>query len=270
MENDQIKSQIENAKKAFVTSKERDRKVGISELDTAVTQDQNQPASQDSQLREDIMSRVRGLMNEAAQTRRGPAADAFIPGQPVVEDRARPFWAQNRVDIPPSEQFGKRQKMQDQDELGGDSQLDTPAQPSPAGASPVASQPVPDPLTAIRQEVFNKLGDGTEHAEELQVLKDSLQQLESRVDKQQQDLTALLKLVRQLANKQAELEKHKVQPRRQRGLFGPLIFVLLVILVGSAGWLYWMNPNLVISVSANLLNQGFDFVLSLIARAGLL
>ena len=56
MENDQIKSQIENAKKAFVTSKERDRKVGASELDTAVTQEPKQTAPQDKQLQENIMS----------------------------------------------------------------------------------------------------------------------------------------------------------------------------------------------------------------------
>ena len=72
------------------------------------------------------------------------------------------------------------------------------------------------------------MGTTTGHAEELQGLTDRLQQLENRADKQQQDLTALLKLVRQMANRQAEMEKEKVQPRRQRGLIWPLIFVLLV------------------------------------------
>ena len=66
-------------------------------------------------------------------------------------------------------------------------------------------------------------------------LADRLKQLEGQIDKQQQDLTALLKLVRQLANKQAELEQEKLPPRRQRSLFGALIFVLLVMLVASAG-----------------------------------
>ena len=266
MENDQIKSQIENAKQAFVASKERDREVDARKLDT----DHKQTAPQDKQLHEDIMSRVRGLMDEATQTSRGLAADPFIPGQPVAENQTRPFWAQNRVDIPPSEQFGKRQKMQDQDEPGRNSQPDTPVQPTPADKSSSASLPVPDSLTAIRQEVFSKLGDKTGQAEELQGLTDRLQQLENRADKQQQDLTALLKLVRQLANRQAEMEKEKVQPRRQGSLIGSLIFVLLVILAGSAGWLYWMNPDLVMSISANLMNQGFDFLLHLIARTGLL
>ena len=94
--------------------------------------------------------------------------------------------------------------------------------------------------------------------------------MESRTDKQQQDLTALLKLVRQLANRQAELEQEKVTPRRQRSLFGALMFVLLAMLAASAGWLYWLNPDLVMNLSATLLNNGFDFVLNLIAQLGLL
>ncbi|MGB2052132.1 MAG: hypothetical protein ACPHVQ_06195, partial [Candidatus Puniceispirillaceae bacterium] len=135
---------------------------------------------------------------------------------------------------------------------------------------PTEPQPGSDPLVAIRQEVFNKLGDGVGQSEEIQGLSDRLQQLESRTEKQQQDLTALLKLVRQLANKQAELEKEQSQPRRQRSLFVPLIFLLLVMLVASAGWLYWLNPDLVITLSTTLLNNGFDFMLNLIAQFGLL
>ena len=270
MENDQIKSQIENAKQAFVASKERDREVDASKLDTDYTPEHKQTAPQDRQLHEDIMSRVRGLMDEATQISKGLAADPFIPSQPVTENQTRPFWAQNRVDIPPSEQFGKRQKMQDQEDPDKNSQLSVPTPPVPPNTETSAGMPIPDPLTAIRQEVFNNLGDGTEHAEELRGLTERLEQLESRANKQQQDLTALLKLVRQIANRQTELEKEKVPQRRQRGLFWPLIFVLLFLLAGSAGWLYWMNPEFIISISASLLNKGFDFLLNLIASAGVL
>ena len=118
--------------------------------------------------------------------------------------------------------------------------------------------------------LFNKCGDSVGQSEEIQGLSDRLQQLESRTEKQQQDLTALLKLVRQLANKQAELEKEQFQPRRQSSLFAPLIFLLLLMLVASAGWLYWLNPDLVITLSTKLLNNGFDFMLNLIAQFGLL
>ena len=143
MENDQIKSQIENAKRAFVASKERDREASSDELDM-----------DDAQLQENIMKRLRGLMDEAVQSTTEAASSPIIPGHSPAESRARPFWAQNRIDIPPSEKFGKRQKMQEQD---------SPSNPNPLGTtehpSPTESQPGSDPLLAIRQEVFNKLGD---------------------------------------------------------------------------------------------------------------
>ncbi len=265
MENDQIKSQIENAKRAFVANKERDRETSSAEMGMDNAQQHQLTAPQEKQLQEDIMTRLSGLMDEAAKSNTVPASEPIIPDYPNLDSRAKPFWAQNRVDIPPSEQFGKRQKMQEQDNPSKSEPLGTAVQPAPAEL-PQDS----DPLTAIRQEVFNKLGDGAGQSEKIQGLAESLQQLESRTDKQQQDLTALLKLVRQLANRQAELEQEKAQPRRQRSLFGSLIFVLLALLAASAGWLYWLNPDLVMTLSATLLNNGFDFVLNLVAQFGLL
>ena len=75
MENDQIKSQIENAKRAFVASKERDREASSDRLDM-----------DDAQLQENIMKRLRGLMDEAAQSTTGPDS-----GHSPAESRARPF-----------------------------------------------------------------------------------------------------------------------------------------------------------------------------------
>ena len=52
MENDQIKSQIENAKRAFVASKERDREVSSAELDI-----------DEAQLQENILAKINnGIM----------------------------------------------------------------------------------------------------------------------------------------------------------------------------------------------------------------
>ena len=256
MENDQIKTQIENAKRAFVASKTRDRDAP-SDAPESGHGHQNKGSQQENAARtditaqQDIMERVRGLMDEAAQTRRGPAG------------QAKPFWAQKKIDIPPSEQFGKRQKMQDKDDLGSDN--------APHGAAPSAmTATAPDPLTAIREEVFNKLGEPSGSAEQIQQLTDRVQQLEGRAEKQQQDLTALLKLVRQLATRQAELEQDKAAPKKQRGLFGPLVLVLLVILAGIAGWLFWLDPEMMLTLSASVLNNSFDAVLNLIARFGLL
>ena len=271
MENDQIKTQIENAKRAFVASKARDRDLSADAADPqqaslqSGTDGQANLAESDHQTdriaQEHIMGRVRELMDEAAQTRRGPATRP--------ETQTKPFWAQNKVDIPPSEQFGKRQRMHDKDDTGTDDQLAAPAQPAPPELR-TPTDPAADPLTAIRQEVFNKLGDTAGASEELQALAERVQQLEGRSEKQQQDLTALLKLVRQLANRQAELEQDTAAPRRQRGLFGPLVLVLFVMAAGIAGWLFWLDPDMMLTLSASVLNNSFDAVLNLIARFGLI
>ena len=130
MENEQIKSQIENAKRAFVASKERDREASSDALDT-----------DDAQLQENIMKRLRSLMDEAAQSMTRPASGPIIPGHSPAESRARPFWAQNRIDIPPSEKFGKQQKMQEQDSPGNTNPLGTTEHPSPTVPEP-GSDPV--------------------------------------------------------------------------------------------------------------------------------
>ncbi|GIS17756.1 MAG: hypothetical protein CM15mP119_1600 [Alphaproteobacteria bacterium] len=129
-----------------------------------------------------IMKRLRGLMDEAAQSTTGPASGPIIPGHSPAESRARPFWRKNRIDIPPSEKFGKRQKMQEQDSPSNTEPLGTTEHPSPT-----EPQPGSDPLVAIRQEVFNKLGDSVGQSEEIQGCPTACNS--SRADeKQQQDL----------------------------------------------------------------------------------
>ena len=81
MENDQIKTQIENAKRAFVANKARDRELSADAADPQQARLQSgadgQPDESDHQTdrlaQEHIMGRVRELMDEAAQTCRGPA-----------------------------------------------------------------------------------------------------------------------------------------------------------------------------------------------------
>ena len=260
MENDQIKAQIENAKRAFVANKARDRDASADEAEAEGAHPADVNARQEIMAQKDIMGRVSELMDEAALTRRGPAG---------TEPQAKPFWAQNKVDIPPSEQFGKRQRMHDKDDTGTGEPLVAPGQPAPA-ETPAPPRPSADPLTAIRQEVFNKLGDSAGTSEDIQQLTDRIQKLEGRAEKQQQDLTALLKLVRQLANRQAELEQDTPAPRRQRGLFGPLVLVLMVMVSGIGGWLYWLDPDMMLALSAAVLNNSFEAVLNLIARFGLI
>ena len=140
------------------------------------------------------------------------------------------------------------------------------SRPPPELRTPTA--PAADPLTAIRQEVFNKLGDTAGASEELQALAERVQQLEGRSEKQQQDLTALLKLVRQLANRQPNWNRTQPPRGTRRGLFGPLILVLFVMAAEDAGWLFWLDPDMMLTLSASVLNNSFDAVLSLIARFG--
>ena len=103
------------------------------------------------------MGRVRELMDEAAQTAEGQPS-----GQKPRQNR---FGPRIRL-ISPSEQFGKRQRMHDKDDTGTNDQLAAPAQPAPPELR-TPTDPAADPLTAIRQEVFNKLGDTAGASEEL-------------------------------------------------------------------------------------------------------
>ena len=80
MDNDQIKSQIENAKRAFVANKERSQEASLAELDR-----------EDPQIQEDIMTRLRGLMDEAAQSKTGSASDPIITGHSPQKVGPSPF-----------------------------------------------------------------------------------------------------------------------------------------------------------------------------------
>ena len=158
-----------------------------------------------------IMARVDELMTEATQTKRS------------APNAARPFWAQTQVDIPPSEKFGKLSQMTEDD-----SQKNAPQRAEEEVTAP-APPPIPQPaaqaegseataLSAIRDEVINKMGAAAPAmpSPELDEVLQRLDGLEGRVDKHQQDLTALLKLVRQLAAKKEEKPAPSKLPPRYR------------------------------------------------------
>ena len=90
-------------------------------------------------------------------------------------------------------------------------------------------------------------------------LLERIEQIEQRASQQQQDLTSVLKLVRQLAASQKEFETVS-QPKR-RGFFSTLLFSMLMLIgmvsVGALGWLYVMNPALVNSVFTQIINSAF-------------
>lgn len=285
MDNDLIRQQIESAKKSFVSTK---TKQNDKQFQMAGTQPSGSIADL-SRLEQQtlIMGRLKSLMDEAAQTPRQES--------PSYQDIARntprettPFWAQTQRDISPSERFATQQREQES------KMADTPpsptqqpeAQSGQAGAQPDSQQLAPEAvaqsaqpeaavaemqppaqaampakpsneaaLSAIRSEVFSHMEKAPIPAE----LLERIEQIEQRASQQQQDLTSVLKLVRQLAASQKEFETVS-QPKR-RGFFSTLLFSMLVLIgmvsVGALGWLYVMNPALVNSVFTQIINSAF-------------
>ena len=214
-----------------------------------------------------IMARVDELMQEATQTKRSGSQDAT----------ARPFWAQTKVDIPPSEKFGKLSQM-----IEDDSQKNEPQRQQEELAAP-APQPVQQPaaqaevteateataLSAIRDEVINKMGAAApaRPSPELDEVLQRLDGLEARVDKHQQDLTALLKLVRQLAAKKEE----KPEPQKVKSSgsgVGLGLFVTLFLIGGMLGWLIWMDPAFMMDMMTKIINESLTMTIQLLASFG--
>ncbi len=285
MDNDLIRQQIESAKKSFVSSKTKQNE---KQFQMAATQPSGSIADL-SRLEQQtvIMGRLKSLMDEAAQTPRQESRSY----QDIAQNRPRetaPFWAQTQTDISPSERFATQQREQES------KMADTPPSPTqqpeaPSGQAeslqPVSPQPAtpeavapeapaqPEPpiakappampakpsqeaaLTAIRSEVFSHMEKAPIPAE----LLERIEQIEHRASQQQQDLTSVLKLVRQLAATQKEYET-AAQPKR-RGFFSTMVVSVLVIIgfvcVGASGWLYVMNPALVNSVFTQIINSVF-------------
>ena len=211
-----------------------------------------------------IMARVDELMQEATQTKRSSTQDAA----------ARPFWAQTKVDIPPSEKFGKLSQMTEDD-----SQKNAPQRAEEEVTAP-APPPIPQPaaqaegseataLSAIRDEVINKMGAAAPAmpSPELDEVLQRLDELEGRVDKHQQDLTALLKLVRQLAAKKEEKpEPQKVKSSSSGAGLG--LFVTLLLVGGMLGWLFWMDPAFMMDMMTKIINEGLTMTIQLLASFG--
>lgn len=284
MDNDLIRQQIESAKKSFVSTK---TKQNDKQFQMAGTQPSGSIADL-SRLEQQtlIMGRLKSLMDEAAQTPRQESRSY----QDIARNTPRettPFWAQTQRDISPSERFATQQREQES------KMADTPpsptqqpeAQSGQAGAQPdsqqapeaVAQSAQPEAavaemqppaqaampakpsneaaLSAIRSEVFSHMEKAPIPAE----LLERIEQIEQRASQQQQDLTSVLKLVRQLAASQKEFETVS-QPKR-RGFFSTLLFSMLVLIgmvsVGALGWLYVMNPALVDSVFTQIINSAF-------------
>ncbi|MGB1367448.1 MAG: hypothetical protein ACPG6Y_05905 [Candidatus Puniceispirillaceae bacterium] len=210
-----------------------------------------------------IMARVDELMSEAAQTRRSTS-----------DGTNRPFWAQSTIDIPPSEQFGKLRQMTEEEPPKSEQEDNTAAsQAAPAAPARQAEADTGEAiaLSAIRDEVINKMSaqPAALPSAEIEALHARIEAMESRIDKHQQDLTALLKLVRQLA---AKKEEEKTEPKKSKKSessgwgFGLLVTILLV--GGIIGWLFWMDPAFMMEMMSNLVHEGLAMAIQLLAQLG--
>ena len=96
-------------------------------------------------------------------------------------------------------------------------------------------------LSAIRDEVINKMATPAVPSANIEALLGRVEAMEGRIDKHQQDLTALLKLVRQLAAKKDEKSEPKQVKKSESGGWGLGFLVTLLLMGGIIGWLFWMD-----------------------------
>ena len=227
-----------------------------------------------------IMARVDELMTEAAQTKRS------------APNAAKPFWAQTQVDIPPSEQFGKLSQMTEDDRSPKDVAQPTAIQetapkpsvppqsaPQPATNTAIGSEKNPaqntglnageaTALSAIRDEVINKMAAPAVPSADIEALLGRVEAMEGRIDKHQQDLTALLKLVRQLAAKKDEKPELKQVKKSESGGWGLGLLVTLLLIGGIIGWLFWMDSAFMMDMMTRLVNEGLTMTIQLLAEFG--
>ena len=309
MDNDLIKQQIESAKKAYISgvTKQQDEEFKAAPPSSAGVVTSLSRLEQQTA----IMGRLKSLMEEAAQTPRrdtGRAADfPASAGSAQHHEGAsqhKPFWAQPDTDIPPSERFAMRSHpqevamttppTQDEEQKPAPAEHSSLAQPQhyaqPSGAEqqtggaehdnskPAAHDRHADDtasrqqaLSAIRSEVISHMETQHTHAGD-EALMERIEQLEGRVSKQQQDLTALLKLVRQLAARQKETTSAEPVELTQKkgGLFSKFLLLLIIMVVGAGAGLYFMNPQLFQQIAETGFNQLLNVAVELLSRFGLL
>ena len=207
-----------------------------------------------------IMARVDELMTEATKTKRS------------APNAARPFWAQTQVDIPPSEQFGKLSQMTEDDRSPKDE-----AQPAKNMAMESEKKPAQNTslntgeataLSAIRDEVINKMAAPAVPSVDIEALLVRVEAMEGRIEKHQQDLTALLKLVRQLAVKKDEKPEPKQVKKSESGGWGLGLLVTLLLIGGIIGWLFWMDSAFMMDMMTRLVNEGLTMTIQLLAEFG--
>jgi cobalamin biosynthesis Mg chelatase CobN len=261
MDNDQIKQQIESAKRAFVASKTQPSQDSMAG-DTLTNGDR----FTETKTQKDILARVSSLMTEASQTRRT---------NPLSEDGntepPRPFWAQSQTDLSSFEKWERQQNKMNSD----DTAESTREVPPLATTSETHPSPTKDDtdiaLSAIRDEVIGRIDNGSKPENDAKILEltEKTQQLEARIDKHHQDIAALLQLVRQKQNTVEERILSQVATKKPSSTAGLVFFIMLLFVIAIVGWLYWMNPVLMTNLAMIVVNKTFTMIMNIVSLVGL-
>ena len=151
MDNDQIKEQIESAKRAFVASKTRPGPVSMN--DDMPTNDGLNP---EINAQKDILARVSNLMHEASQTRRGNAVSEGNTTEPP-----RPFWAQSHTDLSSFEKWERQQNKMNSDDSPESTREVPPLATKSETHPPTTKDDADIALSAIRDEVIGRIDSGS-------------------------------------------------------------------------------------------------------------
>ena len=266
MDNDQIKQQIESAKRAFIASKAQPRQNSMAG-DTATNGDR----ITETKTQKDILARVSSLMAEASQTRRrNPLSDDSSKEPP------RPFWAQAQTDLSSFEKWERQQNKMNSDDSPESTREVPPLATMPEAQPSLIKDDTDTALSAIRDEVIGRIDNGSKPDNDTKILEltEKTQQLEARIDKHQQDIATLLQLIRQtMARQKQDTVEERIVPQpaasKSSSITGLVFFIMFLIVIAITGWLFWMNPVLMTNLATMLVNKAFTMMMNIVSLAGL-
>jgi len=266
MDNDQIKQQIESAKRAFIASKAQPRQDSMAS-DTATNGDY----ITETKTQKDILARVSSLMTEASQTSRSnPLSDNSSKEPP------RPFWAQAQTDLSSFEKWERQQNKMNSDDSPESTREVPPLATTSETHPPTTKDDADIALSAIRDEVIGRIDNGSKPEIDAKILEltETTQQLEARIDKHDQDIAALLQLVRQtmVRQKQNTVEERilpQLATKKPSSTAGLVFFIMLLIVIAIVGWLFWMNPVLMTNLATIVVNKTFTMMMNIVSLVGL-
>ena len=279
MNNEQIKEELIKAKEALIKSKKNDlRKENLEIIEGEKKNKENAP--------HEIMTRVKLLFEEAEVIDKS-SNENFTTLENNANNKynlldninKKPFWSQN-YELSPSEQFKKKKKMQDQDleDLKKEEKVEVDTKENNSETAVTDENSLKETTSSksadvsslddIKAEVMGKINETKPDTElikkSLSSAHDRLDLLEPQIEKHTKDITALLKLVRELSKKQSEIKIPLPQDIPRKNNFSVFVLSVIFLGIGITGWLYWMDPtklNLIFDqIYSNLMNNIFKLI----------